>query len=114
MALPLREEVTHPSKRKGNTFEREVVNYLHARGHEAKRAYASNGEALGVHESVDIMAKITEIQLCIQAKRRKSVANWLICNEHQDAVVFRADGKEAYISLPLTVFLDILEQNRGK
>ena len=107
--------MTHPSKRKGNGFEREVVNAFAERpGWVAERAYASNGKALGKDETVDVLATFlwddSRPQLAIQCKRRKTVAEWMQCNEHQDAIVYRADGKPAYIAMPLSVFLDLIKK----
>jgi Holliday junction resolvase len=110
--------MTHPSKRKGNGFEREVVSAFAERtGWTAERAYASNGKALGKDETVDVLATFllaSELhpQLAIQCKRRKAVAEWMQCNEHQYAIVYRADGKPAYIAMPLSVFLDLIERVR--
>lgn len=104
--------MTHPSKRKGNGFEREVVNAFTERmGWTAERAYASNGKALGKDETVDVLASNAEsnVELSIQCKRRKSVASWLECNMHQDAIVFRADNKQSYIAMPLSAFLDLVQ-----
>jgi Holliday junction resolvase len=39
--------MTHTSKRKGNAYERELVNQAIAAGLTSKRAYASNGLSLG-------------------------------------------------------------------
>ena len=38
--------MTHPSKIKGNTFERECVNKAKKAGLKAQRAYGSNGKML--------------------------------------------------------------------
>ena len=47
--------MTHPSKVKGNNYERELVKEAQAKGLEAERAYASNGKALGECEEVDLI-----------------------------------------------------------
>ena len=60
--------MTHPSKVKGNTFEREVVRLFESYDVACKRAWGSNGQSLGLHEEVDCLA---EGDLRIQAKRRK-------------------------------------------
>ena len=39
--------IAHPSKRKANRHERELVKIAEAKGLEAERAYASNGQSLG-------------------------------------------------------------------
>ena len=49
--------MAHPSKVKGNKFERDVVNKAKEFGLDSKRAYASNGESLGMHAEVDLLIK---------------------------------------------------------
>jgi len=98
--------MTHPSKRKGNGFERELVQLATASGLEAKRAYGSNGEALGHHAEVDLLIADRKIQ----AKRRKSLAKFLLPSEHVDAVIFRADNSPAMVLLTLWEYLDLLKE----
>lgn len=85
--------MTHPSKRKGNVYEREIVNQAKAAGISAERAYASNGEALGECAEVDVVIGGVRIQ----AKRRADLASYLLPGEGVDAVVARADGGESLI-----------------
>ena len=47
--------MTHRNKVKGNTYERELVNQAKDIGLEAKRAWASDGRSLGLHEEVDLV-----------------------------------------------------------
>ena len=54
--------MTHPSKIKGNTFERECVNKAKERGLTAQRAYASNGMSLGLDEEVDALISGYKVQ----------------------------------------------------
>lgn len=72
-------------KRKGNGFERELVNTAKNSGLSAQRAYASNGEALGHHAEVDLVVEVVRIQ----AKRRASIAGYVQPTEHVDAVALR-------------------------
>ena len=65
--------MSSPSKRKGNAFEREVVNQAKEFGLKSIRAYASNGMSLGEAEDVDV--KIEALKG--QCKRRKRIAQWL-------------------------------------
>ena len=95
--------MTHPSKVKGNTHEREVVNIAHSYGINGERAYASNGRSLGLHEEVDVLL---EGDLRIQAKRRKKIAEWLKPSVYVDAVVVREDRGESYIIIRLEEFVD--------
>ena len=95
--------MTHPSKVKGNTYEREIVRLFESSGVECKRAWGSNGQSLGLHEEVDCLA---EGDLRIQAKRRKNIAKWLKPSEVVDAVVVREDRGETYIIIRLEEFAD--------
>ena len=95
--------MTHPSKVKGNTFEREVVRLFESYDVECKRAWGSNGQALGLHEEVDCLA---EGDLRIQAKRRKKIAKWLKPSVFVDAVVVREDRGKSYIIIRLEEFIE--------
>ena len=99
--------MTHPSKVKGNKFERDVVNKAKELGLDSKRAYASNGESLGMHAEVDLIIEDYKIQ----AKIRKSIASYLIPNENVDAQVIRQDRGEAYIVLRLEDWLEVISSN---
>jgi|TARA_Y100000361_G_C10896094_1_gene206642 Holliday junction resolvase len=96
--------MAHPSKVKGNKFERDVVNKAKEFGLDSKRAYASNGESLGMHAEVDLLIKDYKIQ----AKIRKSIASYLLPNENVDAQVIRQDRGEAYVVLRLEDWLKTL------
>ena len=99
--------MAHPSKVKGNKFERDVVNKAKEYGLESKRAYASNGESLGMHAEVDLIIEDYKIQ----AKIRKSIASYLVPNENVDAQVIREDRGEAYIVLRLEDWLEFISGN---
>jgi Holliday junction resolvase len=104
--------MAHPSKRKANRHEREIVRTAEAKGLEAERAYASNGESLGEVEACDVLVRGRDSNvmdaLRIQAKRRKSIASYLNPPEGTDAVVVREDRGENLAILPLTDLLDLL------
>ena len=93
----------HPSKVKGNTYEREIVAKFQEQGIKCKRAWGSNGQALGHHEEVDCLA---HGELRIQAKRRKNIAKWLKPSVFVDAVVVREDRGQNFILLRLDDFLE--------
>ena len=95
--------MAHPSKVKGNAFEREVVRLFESYKVECKRAWGSNGQSLGLHEEVDCLA---EGDLRIQAKRRKKIAEWLKPSEVVDAVVVREDRGKSYIIIRLEEFVE--------
>lgn len=95
----------HPSKRKGNAFERELVNEALEAGLEAERAFASNGRALGEAETVDCV-----IQGCrVQAKRRARISADFKVPEGADVTVFREDKGETFVLLRWSDFLDKLK-----
>jgi len=102
----------HPSKRKANRHEREIVKIAEAKGLEAERAYASNGESLREVKECDVLVRGRDADvmdaLRIQAKRRASIASYLEPPEGTDAVVVREDRGENLAILPLKDLLDLL------
>lgn len=96
--------MTAKNKVRGNNLEREIVKYLGTLGVESKRAWGSNGNAIGQHQEVDILVKDN---FKLQVKRKKKLPDWLGMTEHVDAVVFREDGKQKhkYIMLRLEDFV---------
>lgn len=97
--------MTHPSKNKGNTYERELVNLARDAGFESKRAYASDGRSLGLHETVDLLIDDKKIQ----AKRRKSIAAFMQPTEHVDAVAIRQDRGETLIVITLQEYFELIK-----
>ena len=100
--------MTSSSKRKGNGFERELVQQAQESGLVAERAYASNGRALGHAEDVDLLVNGKRIQ----AKRRKKLADFLQPTDTVDAVVFRQDRGQPLVLLTWWEYLDLLHQTR--
>ena len=98
----------HPSKQKGNRYERELVNEAKAAGVFAQRAYASNGKALGEAETVDV-ALGTQGQWTVQAKRRKKIAGYLTPPQGCDVVAVREDRGESLVVLPYDRFLELIQ-----
>ena len=95
--------MSSPSKRKGNTFEREVVTKAKNFSLKAVRAYASNGISLGEAEDVDV--KIENLKG--QCKRRKRIAQWLKPPESCDIALVREDRGETYVIIEYGDFLEI-------
>ena len=91
-------------KRKGNGFERELVNIARARGLEAERAYASNGKSLGLTEDVDLLVD----GRAIQAKRKKALPQWLGMSANVFACVTREDRGETYAIVRYSDLLTLL------
>lgn len=96
--------MTHPSKRKGVSFERELVDIAKARGLSAKRAWGSNGQALGMHDEVDLVVE----EVKVQAKRRARLASYMKPSEHVDAVAMREDRGECLLVVRYEDYLDLL------
>ena len=96
--------MSHPSKRKGNSFERELVNQAKAAGIPAQRAYASNGEALGRSADVDCLIG----SYAVQAKRRAKIAEFMLPSGGADIQVIRGDRQPAVAVIPYKLFLKIL------
>jgi Holliday junction resolvase len=101
----------HPSKRKGNRFERELRKAFREAGLRAERAYASNGESLATDggdrcgEEVDLLV---EGGLKVQAKRRASVAQYLSPPDGAHLTIVREDRADALAVLPLPLLVRLL------
>ena len=98
--------MTHPNKVKGNSFERELINKAKELGIDAKRAYGSDGRALGEVKEVD--AIIGGVR--VQAKRRKQLPKYLKIDEGVDLVVFREDRGETYALVRWDKILELLKE----
>ena len=90
------------SKAKGNRFERLIVLMTTDRDIECKRAWGSNGAAMGEHEEVDILIGKN---FKLQAKCRKAIAQWMIPNENVNAQVIKGDREEPLIVMRYEDFL---------
>jgi len=100
--------MTHRNKVRGNNLERLIVNAAKEEGLSAKRAYASNGMALGKSEQVDCLVE----DYAVQAKMKKKVAQWLYPDYHAedvDVVVTRMDRKEALAIIPYKEWLRLIK-----
>lgn len=104
--------MAHPSKRKGDRFERELVRQAEAAGVPAQRAFMSNGRALGEAKGVDLVLGL-QGEWRIQAKRRKSIAQYLTPPEGADVVAVREDYGDSLVVLPYEAFLDLLKDKSG-
>ena len=100
-----------PSKRKSNRFERELRDAFQKAGLRAERAYASNGANLitdaGTRCTSDVDL-LVEGALRVQAKRRKSVAQYLTPPEGTQVTIVREDLAEALAVVPLGFLVRLL------
>lgn len=95
----------HPSKRKGNAFEREIVATALASGIDAKRAYGSNGESLGHNQTVDVVVGGKRVQ----CKRRAVLPNYLLIPDGCDAVAFRCDRGDPMVMISLWEYMELIK-----
>lgn len=101
----------NPNLDRSKRHEREIVHAANDHDLDAERAYASNGQSLGEHEECDVRITADDgTAWTVQAKRRKSVAQYLTC-ENTSVVVTREDRGENLVVLPLSDFLDLLERD---
>jgi hypothetical protein len=102
------------SRHKGNRFERAIVKLLQDRGLGAERVPLS-GSAGGSY-SGDLTVPILGRDLGVEAKARakgfSQIYSWL---QGRDALVIRADRRDALVILPLHLAADIaIAAERGK
>ena len=83
------------SKRKGNTYEHELVKMLNKAGFtNVVRAWGSDGRSIGQRADVDLVAD----GIKIQAKRRKVIPKWLSLGSC-DVLMFRGDREFTRVSM---------------
>ena len=102
------------SKIKGNTYEREFVNYFIDQGFVSERARGSDGRSLGMDEDVDgyIESPDGGIKIKWQAKRRRSIPKWLDCG-NSDFVVVREDRGDSHVVCSLDTFITLIRKYYG-
>ena len=92
--------MSHPSKSKGNKFERDVVKKAELFEINGKRAWASDGRSLGLDAEVDVVIgnKKYNDEMHIQCKIRKRLPEYIFPkNDAIDSHVIRENRGEAYI-----------------
>lgn len=100
--------MTTKSKRKGATYELELVKTLEKHGIKADKAWGSNGQALGEVAGVDLVFEQDGRRWRVQAKRRAKLAEYAKPPEGCDIVMMREDRGETFVVVPLDIFLDLL------
>lgn len=96
------------NKRRGNTYEYEIVKEFTERGYKAERSWGSDGRSLGLHAEVDVRAFVDNKPLHIQCKRRKKLPEYIYPN-NVHAVFVREDRKESLVVLTMENFLRLLK-----
>jgi len=97
--------VSSPSKAKGSRLERAIVKAFTDAGHDCKRAWGSNGRSIGMPDDVDNVATVNGVQLRIQAKARKKVADFMKPPASCNAAIIKEDRGDMLIVLRLQDFL---------
>ncbi len=97
--------------RRAKRHEREIVHAAEDAGLDATRAWNSMGESIGEHTECDVRLETPAGTWTVQAKRRKTVASYLTC-ENADVVVTRQDRGDNLAVVPLDLFLDLLTDSQ--
>ena len=100
------------SKSKGNRFERELCDSAIEHGFEkTRRAWGSNGRALGWDEEVDMVVQMTQQdrQFPVQAKVRKTLPAYLQIPDCCEAVAFKQDRGPKMILISWEDYLEFCQ-----
>ena len=107
--------MSHPSKVKGNKFERDCCKKAELFEIPAKRAWASDGRSLGLDSEVDIVVGDKEYsdEMHVQCKIRKRLPEYIFPkNDVIDSHVIREDRGETYIVLRYDDYLSEMRRYR--
>jgi Holliday junction resolvase len=86
--------MTARNKIRGNALESEVVKiFRDGCKCTSRRAWGSNGKALGLSEAVDVEVITPDVCLHIQCKRKKKLPDWIQIPKGANCVVCRQDGR---------------------
>tara|TARA_R100001594_G_scaffold1545_1_gene6708 strand:+ start:182 stop:541 length:360 start_codon:yes stop_codon:yes gene_type:complete len=94
--------MSHPSKIKGNKFERDCCKLAEVFEIPSKRAWGSDGRSLGLDPEVDIVIGDSDNkdEMFCQCKIRKRLPEYIFPkNEAIDCQLIRQDRGETYIVL---------------
>ena len=101
--------MANKSKQKGSRFERLIVLMTQDVGVPCKRAWGSNGAALGMHEEVDV---VIDKNFKVQAKCRKAMGQWMIPNNNVNAQLIKADREDmSFESMCTTRLVNIIHED---
>tara|TARA_R100001594_G_scaffold14406_2_gene30637 strand:+ start:756 stop:1136 length:381 start_codon:yes stop_codon:yes gene_type:complete len=107
--------MSHPSKIKGNKFERDCCKKAELFEIPAKRAWASDGRSLGLDSEVDIVVGDKEYndEMHVQCKIRKRLPEYIFPkNNVIDSHLIREDRGETYIVLRYDDYLSEMRRYR--
>ena len=107
--------MSHPSKVKGNKFERDCCKKAELFEIPAKRAWASDGRSLGLDSEVDIVVgdKDYNDEMHVQCKIRKRLPTYIFPKDDAiDSQLIREDRGEAYIVIRYDDYLAEMRRYR--
>ena len=107
--------MSHPSKIKGNKFERDCCKKAELFEIPAKRAWGSDGRSLGLDAEVDIVVgdKKYNDEMHVQCKIRKRLPEYIFPKTDAiDSHVIREDRGETYIVLRYEDYLAEMRRYR--
>jgi len=87
-----------------------VVKMAEKFGLKARRAWGSDGRAMGMAKGVDVLV---DEDIRIQCKKKKKLPKWLVVEEGVDYQVFQTDYKKPQIIIPLEEFFRLYNFSRG-
>ena len=107
--------MSHPSKIKGNKFERDCCKKAELFEVPSKRAWGSDGRSLGLHPEVDIVLgdKNYNDEMHVQCKIRKRLPTYIFPKDDAiDSQLIREDRGEAYIVIRYEDYLAEMRRYR--
>ena len=107
--------MSHPSKIKGNKFERDCCKKAELFEVPSKRAWGSDGRSLGLHPEVDIVLGDQDYndEMHVQCKIRKRLPTYIFPKDEAiDSQLIREDRGEAYIVIRYDDYLAEMRRMR--
>lgn len=102
------------SKKKGRSYEREVVALFKALGFEAEKAWGSDGRAMGMPADVDIkVIGMLGRVVGVQAKRKRQLPKWMDRGKGEwDIMVMRQDNGETVVMMSWQILTELLKKGK--
>ena len=107
--------MSHPSKVKGNKFERDCCKKAELYEIPSKRAWGSDGRSMGLHQEVDMVLgdKKYNDEMHVQCKIRKRLPSYIFQKDDAiDSQLIREDRGETYIVLRYDDYLAEMRRYR--
>lgn len=107
MAKPVK-HIQRNNKKRGYALEAKVVEMARERGLEARRAWGSNGQAIGLPATVDVEVA----GRYFQCKKRKALADYVRPAKACHGQIIEQDYGQPLVVLPLSDYLEMMNGNR--